>query len=325
MTVVAVVAAATTATAFEREEESGERQKLVQRPRMAPNNGDEEDGSEAWLPGSSELEAGANPGEATSLAGLPSMGGTLADGDFWLEPLQQWAGIASHILALAGTVLVCMWVSDLGGVSWKQGESKLVFNWHPVCMIIAFLFMTISALSFRVKWRCNRNVSKILHIVEWTTAGLCMAVGLVAVFKSHNDPVSGYIANLYSLHSWIGIAVLILYTLQFFVGVFSFGMDIQKIDQATKYKIMLLHKFMGPFIYVAVAATILLGIQEKEGFIGCNYEVTEPDLFPAAHLSEIPRACKISHSLGIVILVTTLSTAFALHDFRGAGSGQRND
>mmetsp|Transcript_52356 Transcript_52356/g.157139 ORF Transcript_52356/g.157139 Transcript_52356/m.157139 type:complete len:89 (+) Transcript_52356:768-1034(+) len=88
---------------------------------------------------------------------------------------------------------------------------------------------------------------------------------------------------------------------------------------------MLLHKFMGPFIYISMAATILLGIQEKEGFIGCHYEVTKPDLFPPAHLSEIPRACKISHSLGIIVLVTTLSTTFALHDFNSAGSSRRSD
>uniref|UniRef100_A0A7S4JS28 Cytochrome b561 domain-containing protein n=1 Tax=Odontella aurita TaxID=265563 RepID=A0A7S4JS28_9STRA len=206
--------------------------------RMATSDGDAEYGSDdrpGWLSGTAASEGGGNLDEATSLAGQQSTSDSLDEGEFWLEPLQQWAGIASHVFALAAAAVVFTWATELGGVSWKQGEAKIVFNWHPVCMIIAFLFMTISALSFRMKWRAkNRFVTKMLHIIEWSIAGLCMAVGLVAVVKSHNDPVSGYIANLYSLHSWIGIAVLILYALQFFVGVFSFGFDSKKLGPAKK-------------------------------------------------------------------------------------------
>jgi len=305
---------------------------MHQRAKMALSDDEEQRGGDDrphWLSDSAiSNDEIVNPvEESASLSGDASLrDGLSAGAASWLDPIQHLAGISAHVLAFAAAVLVFLWAFTLGGFSWKQGESKIVFNWHPVCMVIAFVFMTVSALSFRMKWRHNnRNVTKLLHVIEWITAALCMAVGLVAVFRSHNDPISGYIANLYSLHSWIGIAVLLLYTLQFFVGLFTFGMDIAKCSPSAKYNIMMIHKFMGPFIYSAVAATILLGIQEKEGFIGCYYEVTEPDLFPPAHLSEIPHACKLSHSLGLVVLTTALCTAFAVHDFKVVGSGRRTD
>ena len=191
-------------------------------------------------------------------------------------------------------------------------------------MVVAFVFMTISSLSFRMRWKpANRNVTKFLHAMEWSIAGICMIVGLIAVFMSHNDPTSGFIANLYSLHSWIGIIVVIFYSLQFLVGAFSFGCNIPKLNPLLKVRIMLIHRFVGSFIYFAAAITILLGIQEKEGFVNCSYAVTEPDLFPLSNFSKIPTSCKLSHSLGIITLFTALCTTFAMHEFNGASNTSR--
>ena len=222
----------------------------------------------------------------------------------------------AHILAFSSVVLVTLWISNLGGLSWKPGEAKQVFNWHPLLMIAAFAFMTVAALSFRFPYNVgNRAMRKFLHGVAWTVALLSAFIALIAVFKSHNDPQSGYIANLYSLHSWVGIAVIILYLIQFLLGVMSFVWPLPSVTPAMKAKVMSFHRFTGPFVYNCTAATILLGIQEKEGFIGCSYPVTEADLFPPKHLMDIPVSCRISHMLGIVVLLLALFTSFALHDF----------
>jgi len=128
--------------------------------------------------------------------------------------------------------------------------------------------------------------------------------------------VSGYIANLYSLHSWLGLGVVGLYLCQFLAGFFTFAWPLPFITPVRKAQIMTLHSFLGPFLYTAVAATILLGIQEKEGFVKCGYDVKKADLFPLSHFFLIPTPCLISHALGIVVFATALSTSFALHAFK---------
>lgn len=241
--------------------------------------------------------------------------------DAWRQRLirhQRHASLAAHLLALGSLLVVVSWIQHLGGMSWKYGESKQIFNWHPLLMITGFAFMTVASLAFR---NLNRPKSKTLHGLGWTVGILCMFVALVAVFRSHNDPVSGFIANMYSMHSWVGMLVFILYTLQFFSGMMSFGFPVvwrwnngaPMASEAFKSRLLLVHHFFGPFIYLAMMATILMGIQEKEGFVGCAYKVESVDRFPPAHFYEIPEVCRVSHLLGLLVFGTGICTSFALY------------
>ena len=193
---------------------------------------------------------------------------------------QRASLVLAHCFALLSMVMVIIWIGHAGGLSWEKGQSKLVFNWHPLLMIAAFCFATTASLSFRYRGFGTRKLAKILHGVSWGTAALCMIVGLIAVFRSHNDEISGYIANLYSLHSWMGIFVGISYLLQFFAGLFTFGIPPSSFSPSFKAKMLQVHQFFGPLIYLSLLMTIMLGIQEKEGFVGCSYQVTEADLTP---------------------------------------------
>ena len=235
-------------------------------------------------------------------------------GDHLLK-FQSFALWSAHILSALSVLVVLLWISALGGLSWQEGKMKPVFNWHPLLMITAFSFMTVASLSFRFRNE-NRSIKKWMHGMAWTVAALCAIVALFAVFRSHNDP-AGYIANLYSLHSWIGCAVIGLYISQFVMGVLTFAWPVM----SPKARILKVHKFLGPFIYNCVAITILLGIQEKEGFVGCAYSVSQADTFPMKHFFDIPSVCRTSHALGILVLGITLSTNLALHDF-GKETGQ---
>lgn len=238
----------------------------------------------------------------------------------WNEQLRRWQRTCvwvSHLLALFSMSLVIWWVNLLGGLSWKLGQAKLVFNWHPLLMITAFCFMTVASLSFRIPATWPRHQMKLLHGVAWAVAALCTLVALVAVFQSHNDPISGYIANLYSLHSWIGCAVISLYILQFVAGAVTFWWPLAWMTPLFKAQVMSIHRFVGPFLYTATAATILLGVQEKEGFTGCTYKVTSPDLFPPRNFHLLPFACRVSHFLGVDVLAMTVCTSFALYNVGG--------
>ncbi len=77
--------------------------------------------------------------------------------------------------------------------------------------------------------------------------------------------------------------------------------------------LMEIHKYSGATIHILVTATILLGIQEKEGFASCGYEVTSADVFPTPW--KLPYSCQISHALGLVVLIMGLCTSFGLAHF----------
>lgn len=240
------------------------------------------------------------------------------DMDEWNRRIYQAQRISlllAHVLAIVLLILTGQWVSQLGGLSWEKGQAKLIFNWHPLLMILAFCFMTISSLSFRYRhFHLSRSTSKLLHGVGWAIGAGCMAVGLVAVFFSHNDRISGFIANMYSLHSWVGMTVLSMYVMQFLVGVSAFVLpDAFGISEVSKAKIVQVHSFFGPILYLSVMLTILLGIQEKEGFVGCGYKVDAPDMIPFQNFSQIPGVCKQSHAMGFCILIMGLCTMFTLH------------
>ncbi|KAL3775196.1 hypothetical protein ACHAWO_003812 [Cyclotella atomus] len=279
----------------------------------------------------------ANPGyNATEDSSAPSTqnDGRDSTSSSFLQRLQKIATIISLLLSPISIILVSLWVSQKamggGGVSWKQGDSGRVFNWHPVLMITAYALMNVGVLVFRASgtsayqsslasssaeaYSRKRGIMKSIHGTIWSLDFIFGIVAMLAVFKSHNDPISGYIANLYSFHSWVGILVLSFFTLQFIIGIASFS-GLGGASRLGTPLLMEIHKYTGTYIHILATATIMLGIQEKEGFIGCSYTVNAPDLFPLLNYGLIPSACKISHGLGLVILAMGFCTNFALARF----------
>ena len=279
---------------------------------MSREDGEPDDWAAAAQPSAASIVADVETGESSRL-----------------QHFQSVSAIISLFLSPIAIILVSVWVSNEsmggGGVSWSEGDAKRVFNWHPVLMIVAYSIMNVAALIFRVSGTSsyqtsNRGISdrgiiKAIHGYVWVACFLIGSVGMLAVIKSHNDAVSGYIANLYSLHSWVGVLVMTLYTLQLLVGIFAFG-GLSGSSRLAVPSLMEIHKYTGTVLHMLITATILLGIQEKEGFIQCWYEVTDgPDLIPILNYGKIPSACKISHGLGIVVLLMGVFTSFALARF----------
>ncbi|XP_057392308.1 transmembrane ascorbate-dependent reductase CYB561 isoform X6 [Balaenoptera acutorostrata] len=121
----------------------------------------------------------------------------------------------SQLLGLAVVAMTGTWLGVYrGGIAW---ESALQFNVHPLCMIIGLVFLQGDALLvYRVFRNEAKRTTKILHGLLHVFAFVIALVGLVAVFDYHRK--EGY-ADLYSLHSWCGILVFVL----FFVQARGFG------------------------------------------------------------------------------------------------------
>ena len=64
---------------------------------------------------------------------------------------------------------------------------------------------------YRVLSHEDKKLVKLLHMSIQLIAFIVAVMGLKAVFDFHN---SNNIPNMYSLHSWFGIATMVLFTAQ---------------------------------------------------------------------------------------------------------------
>lgn len=60
-------------------------------------------------------------------------------------------------------------------------------------------------------WRCSKLMMKFIHAGLHSLAFILVLIALLAVFDFHNEK---RIPNMYSLHSWVGLAAVVLYALQ---------------------------------------------------------------------------------------------------------------
>jgi cytochrome b-561 len=71
---------------------------------------------------------------------------------------------------------------------------------------------------YKVFPNLNHDTAKLTHLILHAIAIVLGAFGIYCAFKYHND--SG-IANLYSLHSWLGIGTIALYAIQVTAACFA--------------------------------------------------------------------------------------------------------
>ncbi|KAL8175814.1 UNVERIFIED_CONTAM: hypothetical protein K2H54_008902 [Gekko kuhli] len=188
----------------------------------------------------------------------------------------------SQTLGLAVILVVGAWMGVYrGGLAWESPE--LQFNVHPLCMIVGMVFLqgdvdtakkncgrtrdmelrmnVGSHLEALLVYRIFRNESKrstkILHGLLHALALVIALVGLIAVFESHKKKS---FRNMYSLHSWCGIAAFSFYLLQWLLGLVFFLCPGASFSVRSRYKPQ--HVFFGVFLFILSVATALLGILE---------------------------------------------------------------
>jgi len=211
----------------------------------------------------------------------------------------------------------------LGGMQWD--EITLVFNYHPPFMVLGFLLCFGWAItSFRTT-TLEKPVNKNLHVLLHTCCIVCIGIGLRAVWKSHDDPDASSIgptANVYSLHSWIGITTITLYAQNYLLGFLTYLFPEMPI--AIKKMYMPLHVVLGQATFACACAAMETGIVEKQGFQGgCSYNPQGKDENPAVNYQDIPYGCHLSNGIGVVILMTMLCMLVALN--RDADSKPEQD
>jgi cytochrome b-561 len=122
---------------------------------------------------------------------------------------------------------------------------------------------TDAMLVYRIFRNTAKLYVKILHALIHIAVLVFASIALKAVFDSHNK-VEKPIPNMYSLHSWIGLTAVVLFSLQWVAGFVSFLFP--KLSESIRRWYLPHHKFMGLAIFVLCLAAALMGITEKAIF-----------------------------------------------------------
>lgn len=168
-----------------------------------------------------------------------------------------------HALGIVGTVMVLVWCIDFrGGLAWESTNKSLIFNLHPVLMLIGLIIIGGEAIVSYKSLPLRKEVKKLIHLVLHAIALILGIIGVYAAFKYHNE--SG-IANLYSLHSWLGIGIIVLYAIQWIYGFVLFYYPGGSMTLRTES--LPWHVLFGIFVFVLAVANATLGFLEKLTFL----------------------------------------------------------
>uniref|UniRef100_A0A7C9CKH9 ascorbate ferrireductase (transmembrane) n=1 Tax=Opuntia streptacantha TaxID=393608 RepID=A0A7C9CKH9_OPUST len=169
----------------------------------------------------------------------------------------------AHALAVASAVMVLVWcISFRGGLAWEATNKSLIFNIHPVLMLIGFIILGGEAIMSYKSLPLKKEVKKVVHLVLHAVALILGIVGICAAFKFHNE---SSILNMYSLHSWVGIGVIVLYGIQWIYGFLIFfypGGNYSLRSESLPW-----HVLFGMFVYALAVANAALGFLEKLTFL----------------------------------------------------------
>lgn len=241
---------------------------------------------------------------------------------------QKFAGYAAIVFAFTAVILTILYCSNtneeedyLGGLNWGE----LIFNWHPILMVSGLIFCSItSILAYRLV-PYPKVYTKRFHGFLHACGIVCVAVGLAAVFLGNNytnkNTGGEYYANLYSLHSFVGLGAIGLYCSNFVLGFLHYGMPV--VPQFYKTFYMPSHVFVGSFAFFASVMAALTGLMELFKEYHCGYVVTSPDLNPAKHYHKLTAGCQSINDIGIIILVTSACAALALWENHALLLGQQ--
>ncbi|KAL7101183.1 hypothetical protein ACP275_08G039800 [Erythranthe tilingii] len=115
----------------------------------------------------------------------------------------------------------------------------------------------------------TKSFKKLVHLSLQCMAFCLSIIGVWAAWKFHVDKG---IDNFYSLHSWLGLACLFLFGIQWAAGFVTFWYPGG--SRNSRVSLMPWHVFIGIYIYALAVATCTTGILEKVTFLQTNKVIT---------------------------------------------------
>merc|ERR1712083_1013170 len=215
--------------------------------------------------------------------------------------------LAVEAVGLLAVILTIHWVNHFkGGVVWGYTDLGITFNWHPILMTLGLIFLYGNgALIYRLIPPRNESHKlglKIGHATIMMLAFILMVIGLQAAFDSHNLAVQPK-ANMYTLHSWIGLMAALLFGVQWALGFSAFLFP--KFSPEIRSFLLPFHQYFGSSIICLALAAALLGHLEK-----ALWSITTPVY--ASKNSE----SQLVNWIGICLVLFVMGVTFLLSKFK---------
>lgn len=188
-------------------------------------------------------------------------------------PSQFVNATALHVSAAASLAGVMYWVFGFDAMGGALGFSgKALFNWHPVLMTAAFgVLLPEALLAFRSSSGLGRPLRKSMHGAMHTVAVVLAVLALVAVLRFHKEIAA---PDLYSAHSYVGVAALVLLGLQYAAGVSFYALQLP--SPAVRAALMPTHRALGKITYFSGVAALASGLMQKQSFLRVPGEPYSP-------------------------------------------------
>ncbi|KAK1302728.1 putative transmembrane ascorbate ferrireductase 2 [Acorus calamus] len=171
-----------------------------------------------------------------------------------------------RLVGVAVATLLLYWTLHFrGGLSLVSDNKDLIFNVHPVLMVIGFVLLNGEAMLAYKTISGTKNFKKAVHLAIQFVAFTLGLIGFWAALKFHNDKG---IDNFYSLHSWLGLGCLFLFGIQWGTGFSTFWYPGG--SRNIRAGLLPWHVFIGVYIYALAIATAVTGILEKATFLQVN-------------------------------------------------------
>ncbi|XP_023748110.1 transmembrane ascorbate ferrireductase 2 isoform X2 [Lactuca sativa] len=152
-------------------------------------------------------------------------------------------------------ILVLIWnVHYRGGLALFSKNKALLFNVHPVMMVTGLLLLNGEAMIAYKTISGTKTFKKLVHLSLQFLAFILSLIGLWAVWKFHNDKGIG---NFYSLHSWLGLASLLLFAIQWGVGFATFWCSCGSTKFKGKMTFLQMHKIISHYCVEAILVNVL--------------------------------------------------------------------
>jgi len=151
----------------------------------------------------------------------------------------------------------------------EPGDVDKEWNLHPVLMITGFIYCMGQAMLVYRSCRCCRRLwSKLLHTMFHLMAIPCIVIGFIAAWDYHALHPEKAIPHLYTIHSWMGLATMGLFLLQFVSGVFSFLLLLccSSATASCRSSMVPVHSSLGTTTFLMAIATCIAGITETALF-----------------------------------------------------------
>ncbi|XP_032575866.1 cytochrome b reductase 1 isoform X1 [Drosophila sechellia] len=172
--------------------------------------------------------------------------------------------VLTQLCGLTMIVLVATWIGQHFGGLAGTSNPGVEFNWHPLFMTIGFIYLYGNSILIYRGFRTTRKKTlKLTHAGIHMGAFILTVIALKTVFDSHNL-ANPPIPNMYSLHSWLGLSAVIIFSLQYVAGFVAFLAP--GLRENYRIAMMPLHIYFGLFGFVLAIASALMGITEKAIF-----------------------------------------------------------